>query len=94
MKLELGKSYKYGFFILLVTWALFSFLPFPNTPDNPAFLGFSLTILIMVIYQAYSGVAIDRSWVASISWRQNKKEFFAILIGQTLIAIFAAVQAY
>ena len=60
MKLEHGKSYKRGIIILFLVWALFSVLPLPNSPDNPALLGFALSVLGVVAYQAYSGVALDQ----------------------------------
>ena len=72
MKLEHGKSYKRGIIILFLVWALFSVLPLPNSPDNPALLGFALSVLGVVAYQAYSGVALDQFWRASISARINK----------------------
>ena len=72
MKLEHGKSYKRGIIILFLVWALFSVLPLPNSPDNPALLGFALSVLGVVAYQAYSGVALDKFWRASITARINK----------------------
>ncbi len=94
MKLEHGKSYKRGIIILFLVWALFSVLPLPNSPDNPALLGFALTVLGVVAYQTYSGVALDQFWRASISARINKNRFIATLVFEGIIAVFAATRAY
>jgi hypothetical protein len=90
MKLEEGKAYGFGFPIFLILWFIFSnIISFSAIVQEPAFMGFSLVVILLVIYQLYSGVALDRAWNASISENKSKNLYYGILAGQTFVALFA-----
>jgi len=90
MKLEEGKTYGFGFPIFLILWFIFSnIISFSAIVKEPAFMGFSLVVILLVIYQLYSGVALDRAWNASISENKSKNLYYGILAGQTFIALFS-----
>lgn len=94
MKLEEGKSYPAGFVYFIGLDGIFWFISsFFNVPE-PAFLGFSISIVCLVILQAYSGVALDKAWVASISKTKQPVMYWIILCGQLAVAALCVLSAF
>ena len=67
MKLEEGRSYGLGFLVLLGLWAALSIVASLFGVEDAAYFGFGAAVLCGVMYQAYSGVALNSLLVASIS---------------------------
>lgn len=94
MKLEEGRSYGLGFLVLLGLWVVLSIVGFLLRVGNPPFFGFGMSVICLVMYQAYSGVALDGLLVASISKSKGPVFFYLFLLGQTAIAAVALYSAF
>ena len=94
MKLEEGRSYGLAFLVLLGLWVVLSSVGFLLRVGNPTFFGFGTSVICLVMYQAYSGVALDGLLVASISKSKGPVIFHLFLLGQTAIAAMALYSAF
>jgi hypothetical protein len=94
MKLEEGRRYRVGFVVFLAMWAVLAMLSSLFDVPEPAFLGFAISICCLVGYQAYSGVFLDKAWVASVSRVKEPRFFWMLLLGQLAIAAFVLYHAF
>ncbi|MDO9454199.1 MAG: hypothetical protein Q7J29_15275 [Stagnimonas sp.] len=94
MKLQEGRKYGAGFAVFGALWASLGMLSSLLDVPEPGYFGFAACGFCLVIYQAYSGVFLDKSWVASVSKSKNPTSFWMLLLGQSAIAGFALYQAF
>lgn len=94
MKLQEGQRYPVGFAVVLALWAVAGVLSSRFALPEPAFLGFAISVGCLVVYQAYSGVFLDRTWMASVSRAREPTWFWFLLLGQSAIAAFAFYFAF
>ena len=94
MKLQEGKQYKGTFGWTLLIWIACSFLPYPNDPHEPVFLGLAVSIVVLVMVQGWSGVALDQQSRASVSRQKSPRTFYLTMAGELGTAALAVVWAY
>ena len=94
MKLQEGNNYLVIFFVIAIFWIMLAFLQFPQQIIQPHMFIGGTTFLALTILYIYSGVALDRFWIASISKKNNPKEFYLYIGVQLLISLVCLILSF